>query len=192
MAGVLDPVLRKDLGEAKAALARHGIVILRGVERELEPAVMVAVRDSLASSPSRLKAMSDDQLDDFMEKARRSVVKAARELSELHTHMLAKLGTEYIGDLVGELDGIDQLFRWGRVAKVSEPVDEMLKERGFRPVSLSGPGDVSEAFAVELEEKWPVAFKRFRALAEAAASVLGEEGRTPKAVGPKRKKTRKG
>lgn len=192
MAGALDPVMRKDLGEAKAALARHGIVILRGVERELEPAIMVAVRDSLASSPSKLRAMSDEQLDDFMEEARRSAAKAAKKLSELHTHMLAKLGTEYIGDLVGELEGIDQLFKWGRIAKVSEHVDQMLKERGFRPVALSGPGEVSEAFAVELEEKWPAAFKRFRTLAEEAASALGEEGRTPTATGPKRKKTRKG
>ncbi len=58
MEGVLDPMLRKELGEAKAALARHGIVILRGVESELEPAIMIAVRDSLASSPGKLKGLA--------------------------------------------------------------------------------------------------------------------------------------
>lgn len=191
MAGLLDPVLHKDLGEAKAALARHGIVILRGVERELEPAIMVAVRDSLASSPGKLRAMSDEDLDDFMEKTRRAVVKAAKDLSEMHTHMLAKLGTEYIGDLVNELEGIDQLFKWHRVVRVAEPADAMLKERGFRPVSLSGPSDVSEAFALELEEKWPAAYERFRSLAETAAEVLGEEGRPPKTAAAQRKKPRK-
>ncbi len=191
MAGALDPVLHKELGEAKAALARHGIVILRGVETEVEPAMMVAVRDSLASSPSKLKVMSDDQLDKFMEKARGAAAKSAKDLSVLHIHLLAKLGTEYIGDLVDELDGIDQLFRWERIAKVSEPVDEMLKDKGFRPVSISGPREVSESFAVELEEKWPAAFKRFRSLAEEAAKVLQEEGRAQKQAEtkpPKRKK----
>jgi hypothetical protein len=152
---------------------------------------MVAVRDSLASSPGKLRAMSDDDLDDFMEKARLAVVKAAKDLSELHTHMLAKLGTEYIGDLVDELEGIDQLFKWQRVARVAEPADAMLRERGFRPASLSGPGEVSEAFALELEEKWPAAFERFRSLAEAAAEALGDEGRPPKAAPRQRKKPRK-
>lgn len=191
MAGVLDPVLHKELGEAKAALARHGIVILRGVEMELEPAIMIAVRDSLASSPSKLRAMSDDQLDKFMDKARNAAAKSAKDLSVLHTHLLAKLGTEYIGDLVDELDGIDQLFRWGRIAKVSEPVDALLEENGFRPVSISGPSEVSNAFAVELEEKWPSALKRFRSLAEEAAKVLLDEGRQEKPAEPKPAKRRK-
>lgn len=191
MAGALDPRLRKDLGEAKAALARHGIVILRGVETELEPAVMVAVRDSLASSPGKLRGMSDDQLDAFMEKARKAAVRSAKDLSVLHTHLLAKLGTEYIGDLVDELEGIDQLFKWERIAKAAEPVDALLAEKGFRPVDMSGPGDVSEAFALELEERWPEAFKRFRALAEEAARVLGEEARPAAAPVPKTKKSRK-
>lgn len=191
MEGVIDPVLHKELGEAKAALARHGIVIMRGIETELEPAVMVAVRDSLASSPSKLKALSDDDLDKLMERARATVSKAARELSMLHTHLLAKLGTEYIGDLVHELDGIDQLFRWERIAKITESVDEMLREKGFRAVTLSGPGDVSEAFAVELEEKWPSALKRFKGLAEQAATVLGEREEPAEPAQKKRKKSRK-
>lgn len=191
MDGVMDPLLRKELGEAKAALARHGIVIMRGVETELEPAIMVAVRDSLASSPGRLKAMSDKDLDAFMEKARASVAKSADELSALHTHLLAKLGTEFIADLVHELDGIDQLFRWERIARVAEPVDALLRDRGFRKVSISGPGDVSEAFAVELEEKWPAALKRFRALAEQAAKTLKEEEGPAKPTERRPKKSRK-
>lgn len=188
MAGVLDPVLHKELGEAKAALARHGIVIMRGVETELEPAIMVAVRDSLASSPGKLKGMSDDQLDKFMDKVRGAAAKSAKELSLLHTHLLAKLGTEYIADLVDELDGIDQLFRWERIAKASGPVDELLKDKGFRPVSIPGPREVSDAFALELEEKWPSAFKRFRSLAEDAAKVLREEGERAEPKPVKRKK----
>lgn len=191
MAPALDPVLHKELGEAKAALARHGIVILRGVETELEPAVMVAVRDSLASSPSKLKAMSDDQLDKFMSKARDTTAKAAKELSVVHTHLLAKLGTEYILDLVGELDGIDQLFKWERILKVSGPVDDMLKDKGFKPVSLTGPADVSDSFALELEEKWPAAFKRFRALAEEAAKALREAGTDDTHEEPKPSKRKK-
>ncbi|MDQ1372207.1 MAG: hypothetical protein QG582_1122 [Candidatus Thermoplasmatota archaeon] len=192
MAGVLDPVLHKELGEAKAALARHGIVIMRGVETELEPAIMVAVRDSLASSPGKLKGMSDDQLDKFMDKVRGAAAKSTKELSLLHTHLLAKLGTEYIADLVDELDGIDQLFRWERIAKASGPVDELLKDKGFRPVSIPGPREVSDAFAVELEEKWPSAFKRFRSLAEDAAKALREEGERDKRAEPKPAKRKKG
>ncbi len=192
MVGVLDPVLRKDLGEAKAALARHGIVIMRGVERDLEPAIMVAFRDSLASSPAKLRAMSDDQLDKLMDEARAQASRSVKKLSELHTHVLAKLGTEYVGDLVHELDGIDQLFRWQRIVRSVEPVDALLNERGFRGLTLSGPGDVSDAFAVELEEKWPAAFKRFRSLAEQAARVLGDEGRPPEKATPKPKPKRKG
>lgn len=191
MAGVLDPVLHKELGEAKAALARHGIVILRSVETELEPAIMVAVRDSLASSPGKLRAMSDSELDRFMDKARGAAAKSAKDLSVLHTHLLAKLGTEYIVDLVDELDGIDQLFRWERIAKVSEPVDALLKGKGFSPVSLSGPAEVSDAFALELEQKWPSALKRFRSLAEDAAKVLREEGARGKAARPKTAKRKK-
>jgi len=191
MAPALDPVLHKDLGEAKAALARHGIVILRGVETELEPAIMVAVRDSMASSPAKLKAMNDDQLDKFMEKARGAVSKSAKDLSVVQTHLLAKLGTEYIVDLVGELDGIDQLFRWERISRVSEKVDEALRDKGFRPVSLSGPGDVSDAFALELEEKWPSAFKRFRTLAEEAANALRERDEEEAPTRPKQAKRKR-
>jgi hypothetical protein len=194
MDGALDAALRKEVGEAKAALARHGIVIMRSVESELEPALMVAARDSLASSPGKLRGLSDDELDEFMAKLRKAATRSAKELSELHTHLLAKLGTEYIGDLVKELDGIDQIFKWERIAKATAPVDSLLEGKGFRPVSLSGPRDVSEAFAVELDEKWPAAFKRFKGLAEEASSRLGEEaeGPGPAAGAQKRRKGRKG
>jgi len=45
----LEPQLLKDLVEAKADLARHGIVIVRAVETELEPAIMTSVRDVMSS-----------------------------------------------------------------------------------------------------------------------------------------------
>lgn len=194
MDGAIDAALRKEVGEAKAALARHGIVIMRGVEGELEPAIMIAARDSLASSPGKLRGMSDDELDEFMAKLRKAATRSTKGLAELHTHLLAKLGTEYIRDLVKELDGIDQIFRWERIAKAAEPVDALLEGKGFKPLSLSGPRDVSEAFAVELEQKWPAAFMRFKELAEEASRRLGEEAAVaPRAATPKAKrKPRKG
>lgn len=190
MTGTLDPMLAKELGEAKAALARHGIVILRSVETDLEPAIMVAVRNSLASSPSRLGKLSEDELDGLLSKARKKTMRSAKELASLHVKLLAKLGTEYVEDLVKELGGIDQLFRWERIAKVADPASAMLEGEGFKAASLAGPEDVSEAFRVELQEKWPAAFERFRSLAERAAQQVAEAGvdRAPKAEKGRRKK----
>jgi hypothetical protein len=190
MQDVLDPLLVKELGEAKAALARHGIVILRGVERELEPAIMVSVRDSLASSPGRLREMDDEELDALMEKTRKAVMRSAKELSKTQTRLLAKLGTEYVGDLANELDAIGQAFKWERIAKTAEVADRSLTEKGFGHVTLGGPGDVSEAFALELEEKWPQAFERFRGLVKDAAKKLEESGAAP-APPPRPKKKKR-
>lgn len=194
MEGPLDPVFAKELGEAKAALARHGIVILRSVETDMEPAIMVAVRNSLASSPSKLRKLSEEELDELLTKARKKAIRSAKELASLHVQLLAKLGTEYIGDVLKELDGIDQLFRWERISKVAEPVSAMIEKEGFNPVSLSGPEDVSDAFRMELQEKWPPALERFRALAEKAVQHLAEAEpkfeRTPKTPRGKRKKGR--
>jgi len=184
----LDPVIVKELRESKAALARHGIVILRTVERELEPAIMVAVRDSVASSPRRLEEMEDRELDSFMAKARKAAMKSCKELSELHTHLLGKLGIEYIVDLVKELDGIGQLFKWERISKTADPVNKLLQREGFQTITLTGPTAVSEAFAVELEEKWPAAFNRFKELAERVAEDIAKSGEPVKSTQPQKRK----
>ena len=177
----LSPGLLRDLTEAKAALARHGIVIIRTIETELEPAMMAEAKDSLAASPRKLAQLKDEDLDRFMEGLRKTSMKAVKELSDLNTRLLSKLGTEHIVELSKELEGIDQLFKWGRIEKSVESVNEMLSEKGFRPIDIAGPEDLSDAFKVELEEKWNSAFARFKLLAEQAAEEIGRqdaEGRT--------------
>jgi hypothetical protein len=172
MSITLDPGLLRDLTEAKAALARHGIVIIRTIETELEPAIMAEARDSVASSSRKLAKLKEDELDRFMEDLRKTSMKSAKELASLYTRLLAKLGTEYLGDLVKELEGIDQLFKWSRIEKAAEPVNEILVENGFRKVQLGNPEDLSDAFKVELEEKWNSAFVRFRLIAEQAVEEM--------------------
>jgi len=172
MSTTLDPGLLRDLTEAKAALARHGIVIIRTIETELEPAIMAEARDSVASSPRKLAKLKEDELDRFMEDLRKASMKSARELASLYTRLLAKLGTEYLGELVKELEGIDQLFKWSRIEKAAEPVNEILVENGFRKIELGNPEDLSDAFKVELEEKWNSAFVRFRLIAEQAVEEM--------------------
>jgi hypothetical protein len=172
MSTTLDPGLLRDLTEAKAALARHGIVIIRTIEMELEPAIMAEARDSVASSPRKLAKLKEDELDRFMEDLRKASVKSAKELASLYTRLLAKLGTEYLGELVKELEGIDQLFKWSRIEKAVEPVNEILVENGFRKVQLGNPEDLSDAFKVELEEKWNSAFVRFKLIAEQAVEEM--------------------
>ena len=177
----LSPGLLRDITEAKAALARHGIVIIRTIETELEPAMMAEAKDSLASSPRKLAQLKDEDLDRFMEGLRKTSMKAVKELSDLYTRLLSKLGTEHIVELSKELEGIDQLFKWGRIEKSVESVNEILTEKGFRPIDIAGPEDLSDAFKVELEEKWNSAFARFKLLAEQAAEEIGRqdaEGRT--------------
>jgi hypothetical protein len=177
----LSPGLLRDITEAKAALARHGIVIIRTIETELEPAMMAEAKDSLAASPRKLAQLKDEDLDRFMEGLRKTSMKAVKELSDLYTRLLSKLGTEHIVELSKELEGIDQLFKWGRIEKSVESVNEMLSEKGFRPIDIAGPEDLSDAFKVELEEKWNSAFARFKLLAEQAAEEIGRqdaEGRT--------------
>jgi hypothetical protein len=166
MSTTLDPGLLRDLTEAKAALARHGIVIIRTIETELGPAIMTEAKDSVASSPRKLAKLKEDELDRIMEDLRKASMKSAKELASLYTRLLAKLGTEYLGELVEELEGIDQLFKWNRIEKTVEPVNEILVGNGFREVQLGNPEDLSDAFKVELEEKWNSAFARFRLIAE--------------------------
>ena len=172
MTTTLDPGLLRDLTEAKAALARHGIVIIRTIETELEPAIMAEAKDSVASSPRKLVKLKEDELDRFMEDLRKASMKSAKELASLYTRLLAKLGMEYLGELVKELEGIDQLFKWSRIEKAVEPVNEILVENGFRKVQLGNPEDLSDAFKVELEEKWNSAFVRFRLIAEQAVEEM--------------------
>lgn len=187
----LDPILVKDLRDAKAALARHGIVILRTIQSELEPAILVKVRDSMASSPGRLKRMNDEALDRFMDEARSAVTQTALELADLHTHLLTKLGSEYVVDLVKELDGINQLFSWDRIAKVTDGVNVLLVSKGFDRIELDGPQEVSDAFAVELTEKWPISFDRFKSLADEAASKIKDMSPKQATKKPAPKKTKK-
>ena len=175
MAYSLDPGLLRDLVEAKAAVARHGIVIIRTIETELEPALMAEAKSSMASSPRKLAQLDEDELDKFTDSLRKAAMKSAGELKELHIRLLAKLGTEYIGDLVKELEGIGELFRWVRISKTIEPVNQKLADKGFAPIELSGPEAISESFAVELQEKWPPAFERFKALADEAAKRIAEQ-----------------
>jgi len=190
MSTTLDPGLLRDLTEAKAALARHGIVIIRTIETELEPAIMAEARDSVASSPRKLAKLKEDELDRFMEDLRKASMKSARELASLYTRLLAKLGTEYLGELVKELEGIDQLFKWSRIEKAVEPVNEILVENGFRKIELGNPEDLSDAFKVELEEKWNSAFVRFRLIAEQAVEEMKQQDASERSAPESEKRKR--
>jgi hypothetical protein len=192
MSTTLDPGLLRDLTEAKAALARHGIVIIRTIEMELEPAIMAEARDSVASSPRKLAKLKEDELDRFMEDLRNASMKSAKELARLYTRLLAKLGTEYLGELVKELEGIDQLFKWSRIEKAVEPVNEILVENGFRKVQLGNPEDLNDAFKVELEEKWNSAFVRFRLIAEQAVEEMKRQDASERSAPESEKRKRPG
>jgi hypothetical protein len=186
----LDPGLLRDLKEAKAALARHGIVIIRTIETGLEPAIMAEAKDSIASSPGKLAKLKDVELDKLMEDLRKASLKSAKELASLYTRLLAKLGTEYLGELVKELEGIDQLFKWSRVEKAVEPVNEILAENGFREVQLGNPEDLSDAFKVELEEKWNSAFVRFKLIAEQVTDEMKQQDVNERSVPESKKRKR--
>lgn len=192
METVLDPIKYKDLAEAKAALARHGIVIIRSIETDLEPAIMVEARNRIASSPHVLKEFDDEQLDALMEDLRKKAMRSTANLRKLYTRVLAQLGTEYIGDLVKELDGISALFTWERIEKSLDNVNARLTKAGFDPIQLDGPETLSESFALELSEKWPSSFARFRQLASDAAMLLeGTETAGPGKEGEAKKRPRK-
>lgn len=176
MMATLDPGLLRDLTEAKADLAKHGVVIVRTIETDLEPAIMAQVKSLMASSPKRMAQMGEDELDGFLEKLRKTSERSARQLKDLYVRLLTKLGTEFIGDLIKELDGIEQLMKWDRIAKTVEPVNEKLAEKGFGPIELSGADSISESFQVQVEQKWPASFERFKVLVtEAAARIAKSE-----------------
>ena len=176
MMATLDPGLLRDLKDAKADLAKHGVVIVRTIETDLEPAIMAQVKSLMASSPKRMAQMGEDELDGFLEKLRKTSERSARQLKDLYVRLLTKLGTEFIGDLIKELDGIEQLMKWDRIAKTVEPVNEKLAEKGFGPIELSGADSISESFQVQVEQKWPASFERFKVLVtEAAAQIAKSE-----------------
>ena len=187
----LEPQLLKDLVEAKADLARHGIVIVRAVETELEPAIMTSVRDVMSSSPKLLSSLREEELDEFLGKVRKTAMGSAIELRDLYVRLLSKLGTEFVGDLAEDLEGIGQLFKWSRIQKTTEEVSKLMEKRGFGSVVLAGPRDVSEAFEMELDEKWTAAFERFRALVIQAANEISRQDAQEAAQAPKAKKNPK-
>lgn len=191
MSYVLDPGFTRDLTQARAALAVHGIAIMRAIETELEPAIMAEVKDSLSSSPRKLAALTEDELDKMLSEIRKTAMKSMQELKEIYIRLLTKLGTAPFTELVDELEGIGQLFRWERVSKVVEPINDSLEKKGFRGIELAGPNELSDAFQVELEERWRPAFSRFTSLAEQAAERM--RWQDEKASSAARKKpTRKG
>lgn len=194
MMASLDPGLLRDLTEAKADLARHGIVIVRTIETDLEPAIMSEVKSSMASSPKRMAKMGEDELDGFVEKLRKASEKNVEQLRDLYVRLLAKLGTEFPGDLVKELDGIEQLMKWERISETVEAVNERLAEKGFGSIELTGPESLSDSFQVELEQKWPASFDRFKALVREAATQLAQiEAKEEERARPQKKKApRKG
>lgn len=169
---VINPGLMRDLTEAKAALARHGIVIIRTVETELAPFMVAEARASMEASPRRLARLEEEELDRFVEKVGKASMKSVAELKDLYVRLLARLGTEYLGDLVKDLEGMDQLFKWQRITKAADAVNALLEEKGFEPISMAGPEEISPAFKMELEEKWDSAFVRFKLLAEQAAEEM--------------------
>jgi len=190
MSGELSPGLERDLVAARAALAMHGVVIIRTIETELEPAAMAAVRRSAASSGRRLSKLDDEALDRLMDDARKAIRRESKDLQRLLTRLLAKLGAEDVKELAGELEGIEQLFKWGRVAQTIDKVNAVLSEAGFPGVEFSGPSEISGAFGLELEQRWPAAFGRFRQLVDAGVRELGEKAgkRADKSKTTKRRK----
>lgn len=193
MTSPIDPGLRKDLAEAKAAVARHGIVIIRTIETEFEPAVMADARDSMASSPRKLADLSDEELDDLAERLRKEAMRSAKELGRLYTRLLSKLGTEYIEDLARDLEGIGELFRWERIREAAKPASEILQAKGFRGIDLTGPQALSENMQIELTERWPAAFERFALLVNRAVEEIEREKAEEGAkVQEKRKRAKKG
>ncbi len=188
---LLDPRLLKDLSEARADLTRHGIAILRSVEVELEPALMKVVKDALAASPRTLSKMDEDELDKFLERTRKEAMRSAESLRELYLKLLSRLGTDPLDELVDQLDGIRELFKWSRIQKTADPVGKILEKEGFGTIELIDPLDISEAFQVELEERWPAAFERFETLATEASQQIAKQAEAESSRGRRTAKVQK-
>jgi hypothetical protein len=194
MSYALESGLVKDLAEARAAIARHGIVIARAIETDLVPTIMAEARASMESSPRKLAAINEEDLDHLLEKMRKASTKSAEQLQDIYIRWLTKLGAGDPADVVDDLEGVGELFKWERISKAAEPATEVLRENGFRGIELVGPEDVSDSLKVELEERWPPAFDRLRDLLEKAAKASeqseAEGDATAKAVKKKPAKKR--
>lgn len=183
----VDPSLRKTLVEAEGDVARHGVVIIRTIETDLVPAIMAAARDSLESAPRKLAKLSEEDLDDLMHSVRKAAAKSTRDLTRLYTRLLSKLATEDMLDLEKDLEGVDQLFKWGRIAESVESVNAILEEHGFPRLGLDGPADVADGLSLELDDKWQPAFLRFSdAVQRITQEIRSQE--TQQSSGRKRKK----
>jgi len=186
----LDPGLLRDLIEAKAAVARHGIVLIRSVENDLAPAIVSEARASLASSPRKLTQMSEGELDKYLQKLRKKAMKISEDLADLYKRLLSRLGTDNIVELQKDLEGIGHLYSWERIAKSAEEINPILSEKGFKPISLGDPSDLSEEFSIELQERWPGAFSRFSKLAaEASEALLRDDEQHETTQKPRTKKS---
>lgn len=185
----LDPGLLRDLIEAKAAVARHGIVLIRSIENDLAPAIVSEARDSMAASPRKLSQMTEGELDKYLQRLRKTAMKASDELADLYKRLLSRLGTDNIIELQKDLEGIGQLYSWERISRSVEEVNPILTERGFGRIDLGDPTILSEEFAIELQQKWPVAFGRFSKLAKEASDELQREDEA--AESPSKTKTKK-
>jgi hypothetical protein len=171
MSYALEPGLVKDLAEARAAIARHGIVIARAIETDLVPAIMAEARASMESSPRKLAAIDEDDLDLLLEKIRKASTRSAEQLQDIYIRWLTKLGAGSPTDVVDDLEGVGQLFKWDRIAKATEQATEILRENGFRGIELVSPENISDSLKVELEERWPPAFDRVSDLLKRAAEA---------------------
>ena len=187
----LDPGLIRDLIEAKAAVARHGIVLIRSIENDLAPAIVSEARDSMAASPRKLSQMTEGELDKYLLRLRKKAMRTSDDLAELYKRLLSRLGTDKMIDLQKDLEGIGQLYSWERIAKSVEEVNPILTERGFGRIDLGDPSSLSEELAIELQQKWPVAFGRFSKLAKEASDELQREDevaeRPPKGKKPSKR-----
>lgn len=193
MSYALDPGLVKDLAEARAAIARHGIVIARAIETDLVPAIMAEARASMESSPRKLAAIEEDDLDRILDKVRKASTKSADQLREVYIRWLTKLGAGSPSDVVDDLEGVGQLFKWERISEAAKPATELLREHGFRGIELTGPEDLSDSLKLELEERWPPAFDRLRQLIEKAAeeSKRSENEEAAESKAPRKKPAKK-
>lgn len=175
----LDPGLLRDLIEAKAAVARHGIVLIRSIENDLAPAIVAEARDSMAASPRKLSQMTEGELDKYLLRIRKRAMKASDDLVDLHKRLLSRLGTDNLVELQKDLEGIGQLYSWERIGKVVDEINPILSEKGFGRIELGDPSTLSEEFAIELQQKWPAAFGRFSKLAKEASDELQREVEEP-------------
>jgi len=187
----LDAVLRKELAEARAAVARHGVVIVRAIEEDLVPAIMAAARDSLSASPRGLSKLGEKALDNLVGNLREVASKEALELRDVYVRVLADIGGQEPKELTKTIDGIEQLFEWERIARTSEPVSRTLVDRGLRPLQLAGPGDVSDSFEIELTVKWPAAVQRLRDLTVTMVDQVAAEKAPREEGGPSKRKGRR-